>query len=72
MVLNLTKHTSKYSSLMESLTGITYFVTQITAGFIGGINLEFAFFTLSIILMIIFVVYLFYMINSTQNSSLHI
>ncbi len=61
MILNLTKCTSKYSSIMESLTGITFFATQITAGFIGGMNLELAFFTLSIILMGIFVLNLLYM-----------
>jgi MFS family permease len=60
MILNLTKHTSKYSSIMESLSGITFFATQITAGFIGGINLELAFFTLSIILMGIFILNLLY------------
>lgn len=54
MLLNLIKKTSKYSSIMESLTGITFFATQITAGFVGGISLELAFFTLSIILMVIF------------------
>ncbi len=61
MILNLTKCTSKYSSIMESLTGITFFATQITAGFIGGMNLELAFFTLSIILMGIFILNLLYM-----------
>ena len=61
MILNLTKHTSKYSSIMESLSGITFFATQITAGFIGGINLELSFFTLSIILMVILIIYLLYM-----------
>jgi len=61
MILNLTNHTSKYSSIMESLTGITFFATQITAGFIGGMNLELAFFTLSIILMGIFILNLLYM-----------
>ncbi len=61
MILNLTKRTSIYSSIMESLSGITYFATQITAGFIGGISLELAFFILSIILMVIFMVNLLYM-----------
>jgi len=63
MILNLTKHTSKYSSIMESLSGITYFATQITAGLIGGINLELAFFTLSIMLMGLFILNLFYIRN---------
>jgi hypothetical protein len=45
---------------MESLSGITFFATQITAGFIGGMNLELAFFTLSIILMGIFILNLLY------------
>jgi hypothetical protein len=58
MILNLTKQTSKYSSIMESLSGITYFATQITAGFIGGLSLELAFFTLSIILIVISIFYL--------------
>jgi hypothetical protein len=61
MILNLTKQTSRYSSIMESLTGISYFATQITAGFIGGFNLELAFFTLAIILLVIFILYLLYM-----------
>ena len=61
MILNLTNQTSKYSSIMESLSGITYFATQITAGFIGGISLELAFFTLSIILIAIFILNLLYM-----------
>lgn len=60
LILNLTKHTSKYSSIMESLSGITFFATQITAGFIGGMNLELAFFTLSIILIGIFILNLLY------------
>ncbi len=60
MILNLTKHTSKYSSIMESLSGITFFATQITAGFIGRMNLELAFFTLSIILIGIFILNLLY------------
>lgn len=58
MILNLTKKTSKYSSIMESLTGISYFATQITAGIIGGLRLELAFFTLAIILLVVFVLYL--------------
>ncbi|MFX1569061.1 MAG: MFS transporter [Promethearchaeota archaeon] len=58
MILNLTKQTSKYSSFMESLTGISYFTTQITAGIIGGLALELAFFTLAIILIGIFILYL--------------
>ena len=63
MILNLTKKTSKYSSIMESLTGISYFATQITAGIIGGLRLELAFFTLAIILMGFFVIYLLYVKN---------
>ncbi len=63
MILNLTNKTSKYSSIMESLTGISYFTTQITAGIIGGLRLEFAFFTLAIILTVIFVLYLLYAKN---------
>ena len=58
MVLNLTKKSSKYTSIMESLTGITYFTTQITAAFIGTLSLDLAFFTLSIILILISVFYL--------------
>ncbi len=61
MILNLTKQTSKYSSIMESLTDITYFATQLTAGLIGGLNLRLAFFTLAIILMVIFLLYLLYL-----------
>ena len=61
MILNLTKKTSKYSSIMESFSGITYFATQITAGFVGGLSLELAFFTLSIILILISILYLFFM-----------
>ncbi|MFW9937054.1 MAG: MFS transporter [Candidatus Thorarchaeota archaeon] len=57
IILNLTKQTSKYSSIMESLSGITYFVTQITAGLIGGLSLELAFYTLSIILIFISILY---------------
>ena len=60
MILNLTKQTSKYSSFMESLTGISYFTTQITAGIIGGLSLQLSFFTLSGILLIILIIYLLY------------
>jgi len=60
MILNLTKQTSKYSSFMESLTGISYFITQITAGIIGGLSLQLSFFTLSGILFIIFIIYFLY------------
>ena len=56
MILNITKKTSRYSSIMESLTGISFFTTQLTAGFIGGFSLELAFIILSIILLMIFII----------------
>ncbi|MCK4285365.1 MAG: MFS transporter [Candidatus Lokiarchaeota archaeon] len=56
LTLNIVKNTSIYSSISESFMGVSFFISQIFLGFVAGINVNFAYITLSIILVIIFFV----------------
>lgn len=63
LTLNITKKTSIYSSISESSMGVSFFISQIILGIVAGINVNFAYVTLSIILVIIFSISLAFMKN---------
>jgi len=54
LTLNIVKKTSIYSSISESFVGVSFFISQIILGFVAGINVNIAYITLSLILLIIF------------------
>jgi len=56
LTLNILKKTSKYSSIMESSVGFTFFISQIFLGFIADINIGLGYITLSLSLAIIFLI----------------
>jgi len=60
LTLNILKKTSKYSSIMESSSGFTFFISQIFLGFMVDINIELGYITLSLSLTIIFLITLFF------------
>jgi MFS family permease len=54
LTLNIVKNTSFYSSISESSVGVGFFISQIILGIVAGIDVNFAYITLSITLVIIF------------------
>jgi len=54
IALNVLKNTSKYSGILESSTGLTFFVSMLTLGFIADINVLLGYFSLTLSLLIIF------------------
>ncbi|MFX1425934.1 MAG: MFS transporter [Promethearchaeota archaeon] len=52
--LNVLKGTSKYSGILESSTGLCYFVSQIFLGFIADIHILLGYLSLSLSLMLLF------------------
>ncbi|MFW9878524.1 MAG: MFS transporter [Candidatus Thorarchaeota archaeon] len=56
LTLNILKKTSKYSSIMESSFGFTFFTSQIFLGFMGGISIGLGYITLSLSLAVIFLI----------------
>ena len=61
--LNIIKDTSIYSSISESSIGLFFFISQIILGIIAGINVNFAYISLSIILVLIFIINLIFQKN---------
>ncbi|MFW9999131.1 MAG: MFS transporter [Candidatus Hodarchaeota archaeon] len=60
LTLNILKKTSKYSSIMESSTGFSFFISQIFLGFIADINIGLGYITISLSLAIIFLITLIF------------
>ena len=58
LTLNILKKTSKYSSIMESSAGFTFFISQIFLGFIADIDIGLGYITLSLSIAIIFLIIL--------------
>jgi len=56
LTLNVLKKTSKYSSISESSLGITFFISQLFLGFMAGINVFIAYYSLTLSLLAIFFV----------------
>jgi len=54
ITLNVLKKTSKYSGILESSTGLAFFISQLFLGFIADIDIGLAYFSLSLSLMVIF------------------
>jgi MFS family permease len=54
LTLNIIKETSIYSSISESSVGVSFFISQIFLGIVAGVSVNFAYITLSMILVIIF------------------
>ncbi len=63
LTLNIIKNTSIYSSILESSIGLFFFISQIILGIVGGINVNIAYITLSIILLLIFFFNLIFLKN---------
>lgn len=63
LTLNIIKETSIYSSISESSIGLFFFISQIILGIIAGINVNFAYISLSIILVLIFILNLIFLKN---------
>jgi MFS family permease len=60
ITLNVIKGTSKYSGILESSTGLCYFVSQLYLGFIADINILLGYFSLSLSLLLMFFVILIF------------
>ena len=56
ITLNMNKETSKFTSIMESSQGITYFLTLMVIGYVAGINMVLAFYILAISVLIAFLI----------------
>ncbi|MBY8992777.1 MAG: MFS transporter [Candidatus Lokiarchaeota archaeon] len=54
IALNVLKKTSKYSGILESSTGLTYFISMLILGFIADINILLGYFSLTLSLLVIF------------------
>ncbi len=54
ITLNVLKKTSKFSGILESSVGLTYFISQLFLGFIADINIGLAYLSLSLSLMVLF------------------
>ncbi|GAG88567.1 unnamed protein product [marine sediment metagenome] len=54
ITLNVLKKTSKYSGILESSTGLAFFISQLFLGFIADINIGLAYLSLSLSLMVLF------------------
>ncbi|MFW9874712.1 MAG: MFS transporter [Candidatus Thorarchaeota archaeon] len=61
ITLNVLKKTSKYSGISESSVALAYFISQLFLGFIADIDIGLAYFSLSISLIIIFLLNLVFM-----------
>lgn len=70
LYLNVIKQTSIYSSVSESLLGVAYFITLVSAGFMADINLEVAFYTFALLLAAISFINLI-LIRKIKNDMKH-
>ncbi|MHA2390873.1 MAG: MFS transporter [Promethearchaeota archaeon] len=69
ITLNVMKKTSKYSSILESSMGITFFISQIFLGFFADINISLAYYILSLSLLIIFFISLIFLRKLKKETS---
>jgi len=60
ILLNVSRQTSIYSSISESLLGVAYFISQVSLGFVADIELGLAFYSLSLIMFILFLISVIY------------
>ena len=58
MFKNISQNTSKYSSFFESTIGFGFFLGPIISGFVANINIDFAYFFLTILSMSAFIVFI--------------
>ncbi|MFX1374297.1 MAG: MFS transporter [Promethearchaeota archaeon] len=63
ITLNVLKKTSKFSGILESSTGLAYFVSQTFLGFIADINILLGYLSLSLSLIVIFFINLIFIRN---------
>lgn len=54
IALNVLKNTSKYSGILESSTGLSFFISMLILGFIADINILLGYFSLTLSLLVIF------------------
>jgi len=60
LILNIMKKTSKYSSILESSLGITFFISQLFLGLMADIDISLAYSMLSLTLILIFLINLIF------------
>ena len=63
LTLNIMKNTSIYSSISESSIGVSFFISQILLGIVAAVDVNLAYISLSIILVMIFFVSLLFLKN---------
>ena len=61
ILLNIQYHTSKYTSINESILGTTYLITPIICGYIAIINLNLSFYAISLGLFSMLILYSFFL-----------
>ncbi|MFX1278433.1 MAG: MFS transporter [Promethearchaeota archaeon] len=60
ITLNVLKKTSKYSGILEASTGLSFFISQIFLGFMADINILLGYLSLSLSLIILFIINLIF------------
>ncbi|MFX0188459.1 MAG: MFS transporter [Candidatus Hodarchaeota archaeon] len=60
LTLNIKKNTSKYSSIFESMIGLTFLIAPIFTAIIASININLAFYTLSLVFVIFLIAVLIF------------
>lgn len=71
ITLNVLKKTSKYSGILESSVGLTYFISQLFLGFIADINIGLAYLSLSLSLMVILFINLVFIRKFKEVERVH-
>ncbi|TFG08961.1 MAG: MFS transporter [Promethearchaeota archaeon] len=61
IMLNFEKNTSKYSSIIESMMGVIFLIAPIFSGYIASINLALSFYIISITLIFMLILSLYFM-----------
>ena len=60
IALNVLKKTSKYSGILESSTGLSFFISMLILGFIADVSILLGYFSLTLSLLVIFFITLFF------------
>ncbi|MHA1916521.1 MAG: MFS transporter [Promethearchaeota archaeon] len=67
LTLNIVNKTSKYSSILESSVGLTFFLSQIIIGFVSDIGIGFGYYAISLSLMITFFIVIIFIKKLRSN-----
>lgn len=60
LTLNIKKNTSKYSSILESIIGVTFLLGAIITAFIGRVDINLSFYFLSLVFFLLLLIILIY------------